>query len=316
MSDWPPAAEATCVKWQREAFKYKWVYYDVERHYRLVANVLGGLNTLLLVLTPTTSFASWMNFFSTDTRLTIAGVITTIALAVKYVSAWWKAEEYANLFKASKDRFDALINRIQTQRLAHRREEWDKFQLAIMQTFADIQANSPTPPYRTLVAHGIIAEDGTSSGSPMSNIVFADTSAQAPGVASSPSFPASTSPRIISHTSSTSPVPAFAPNTPIRVMRSFFQNREVRRAQHRQQMFDNTYSMPALQTATVWHGGSGGSNSILLTSDGGAVDPRDGGEALDQVLESRRRSRHSDTASSAEDNSRADEVVVDIKPAA
>lgn len=157
---WPDNAGPLCEKWIRRASKYRWVYYEVENRYRKMHNIISGIKTILLALTPTTSFASPLDSLTPTTRLNITGGVGSAALVLNYLSSWMKADEQAHQFKHTVNQFELLINYITSQMLSRQPEDWDDFQHTVQRKFAEIHTTSPSPPFDVLVKHHIIDPNG------------------------------------------------------------------------------------------------------------------------------------------------------------
>jgi len=123
---------------------------------------------VLMALSPTTSFASFLDTLSESTRLTMVGTMSSIVMLVRSIQNFWKLEEQAQTFKEAAHKFHEIHGRLKTQLTAsaNNRAEWDVFKDKTLDALMSIHSNAPTAPYKILLHHKIITnKDDTSSTS-------------------------------------------------------------------------------------------------------------------------------------------------------
>lgn len=159
MAVWSEQQVRTAKEWMARVQKWRYVYLDCESRSRRWNSYMQILMFILMALSPTTSFASFLNTLSESTRLTMVGAMSSAVMLVRSVQNFWKLEEQAQMFKDTAHKFHEIQSRLKTQLTAsrHSRAEWDLFKDKLLDSLMTVHSNAPTAPYEILAHHGIIS---------------------------------------------------------------------------------------------------------------------------------------------------------------
>lgn len=157
---WPDHARHQCKLWVEHATRFRWAFYDEQMRKKRVHTIMKYAQGVLLALAPTTSFADWMSVFEDSTRLTVCGIIGTLALLLKFMINASALETYIGKCEHAIREYDGIINDINNQLLTRTQENWEDLFIRITRKFTEVSASSPALPFKVLTAQGIIDREG------------------------------------------------------------------------------------------------------------------------------------------------------------
>jgi hypothetical protein len=144
--------------WLKRAEMWRFVYMDCESRCRKTSSYMHIFSFIIMSLSPTTSFVSFLDTLTDKTRLMTVGVLSSVAIFLRSIQNMWKLEEQAQIFKETSNKFFEIQNRIKIQFTAScsNRQSWDVFKDKVLESMTTVHTNAPTAYYTVLKQHKII----------------------------------------------------------------------------------------------------------------------------------------------------------------
>ena len=154
---WTQANISQARAWYSRCQCWRFVYLDCESRTQKWHNAVQIIMFILMAMSPTTSFATFLDGVDENTRLTMVGAVSSAVMLIRSLQNFWKLEEKIHEFKATALKFQEMNAKLKNELLtpAHKRTDWNQFKQKVLETMMAIHASAPSVPWVILEQHNM-----------------------------------------------------------------------------------------------------------------------------------------------------------------
>lgn len=165
-SGWTASNVAQAKAWYARCQCWRFVYLDCESRNQKWHNAVQIVMFVLMAMSPTTSFATFLDGVDENTRLTMVGAVSSAVMLLRSLQNFWKLEDKIHEYRATALKFQELNAKLKNELLtpAHKRTDWNQFKQKVLETMMAIHASAPSVPWVILEQHNMHSHGGGSGG--------------------------------------------------------------------------------------------------------------------------------------------------------
>lgn len=154
--------------WYRRCQKWRYVYLDSESRAQRWHTCMQVIMFVLMAVSPTTSFASFLDGLGESTRLTMVGAVSSAVMLLRSLQNFWKLEDQIHAFHDTALKFQELTSKLKNEVLTppSKRTDWNQFKQKMLENMMAVHTSAPTVPWEILKQHGMDSQSSGDSSEP------------------------------------------------------------------------------------------------------------------------------------------------------